>query len=129
MMGPNTARTPALTHFLSTATPIQFSIYHAASLETSVLPSHPPNTIQICLPPSKTRASTLAAHHQVTYLGKANEEELVVGEAEGWQGFLIPILLQPVLIRLETREHSGLGDNTNPTVPPAASPQPHGPTR
>lgn len=37
----------------------------------------------------------------MTYLSKANEEELVVGEAERWEGFLIPILFQPVLICLE----------------------------
>lgn len=53
----------------------------------------------------------------MTYLGKANEEELVVGEAEGWQDFLIPVLFQPVLICLETRRSpAGSGDTTYPTT-------------
>lgn len=67
----------------------------------------------------KTRASILTA-----YLREADEEELVVGEAKGRESLLLPVLFQPVLIRLEVEEHDGLRGQhrANRSVPPSRSP-------
>lgn len=71
---------------------------------------------------SETRASILTA-----YLSEANEEELVVGEAKGWESLLLPVLFQPVLIRLEVEERDGLRGGTDPTAAchSAPAPQPY----
>ena len=67
----------------------------------------------------KTRASILAA-----YLREADEKELVVGEAQGLESLLLPILSQPILIRLEVEEYDGLRGRHRPnrSVPPVLSP-------
>lgn len=73
---------------------------------------------------SKT-SITLTACGWETHLCEANEEELMVGEAEGREGFLFPVLFQPVLIRLEAEEHSGFtGDGTAPATPHLLPPGP-----
>lgn len=79
---------------------------------------------------SKT-SITLTACGWETYLCEANEEELVVGEAKGREGFLFPVLFQPVLIRLEAEEHSGFRGWHGPShsTPPATWPRPPSPTR
>lgn len=42
-------------------------------------------------------------HPTLPYLREAHKEELMVGEPQGWQALLLPILLQPGLVRLQER--------------------------
>lgn len=128
MTGTKAAGAAALSSFVTSTTPISFSIHYIISggLCFAITPSQPHlgmlHLQKSVRPPSQD-------HHM--YLCKANKEELVVGEAESWERFFISILFQPVLICLKTREHSGLRrqHKSHHTMSPFKSPQPRGPTR
>lgn len=129
MMDAKAASASALSCFVTSTTPIPFSIHYiiCRGLSFAITPSQP----HLGMRHSQKPVCPPSQGHHVTYLCEANEEELVVGEAESWECFFIPILFQPVLICLKTGEHRRLRrqHKSHHTMSPFESPQPHGPTR